>query len=352
MDRAERTGLGLALIGHAALLAALSVSLLSPDMPESAGGAEGMEVELVDAGAAGLEMPAAADALPSGADTPAPAADAAPPPPSAEQIAAQQEAAAARAREAAEAQAAQQATTDAAKRAALATELANRAKTDAAAKEAARKAEADAKLAKQRAEAARAAQAKAEAARKAREAAQKAAALKAAQQKAAADKAAREAAAKKAAADKVAKERAAKEKAARAARGKGTGLKEIKLGGDRNPSAGAGGGAGGGISAAQAQVIVDTSLATAIQPRFRRCAPTGVDTELIITRIKIDLNRDGSVANVAVLGQTGINDSNSPQADLLKSCAIKAVRTAAPFTSLPAQHYDLWKSMTKRLKTK
>ena len=75
MDRAERTGLGLALIGHAALLAALSVSLLSPDMPESAGGAEGMEVELVDAGAAGLEMPAVADALPSGADTPAPAAD-------------------------------------------------------------------------------------------------------------------------------------------------------------------------------------------------------------------------------------------------------------------------------------
>lgn len=347
MDRAERTGLGLALIGHAALLAALSVSLLSPDMPESAGGAEGMEVELVDAGAAGLEMPAAADALPSGEDAPAPAADAAPPPPSAEQIAAQQEAAAARAREAAEAQAAQQAAADAAKRAALATELAKRAKSDAAAKEAARKAEADAKLAKQRAEAARAAQAKAEAARKAREAAQKAAALKAAQQKAAADKAAREAAARKAAADKV-----AKEKAAREARGKGTGLKEIKLGGDRNPSSGAGGGAGGGISAAQAQVIVDTSLATAIQPRFRRCAPTGVDTELIITRIKIDLNRDGSVANVAVLGQTGINDSNSPQADLLKSCAIKAVRTAAPFTSLPAQHYDLWKSMTKRLKTK
>jgi hypothetical protein len=80
MDRAEKAGLGVALVGHAALLAILSLNLMSarPKPPVS----DPMDVMLVDAAAAVSSSPTKAIEAPQAAQAPelGPVEDASPPP--------------------------------------------------------------------------------------------------------------------------------------------------------------------------------------------------------------------------------------------------------------------------------
>lgn len=83
--------------------------------------------------------------------------------------------------------------------------------------------------------------------------------------------------------------------------------------------------------------LIDTQL----KPHWK--PPSGADAELLITRLSVRLNQDGSLASdPEVIGQDGINDSNRAQAKLHADRAIQAVRRAAPF-NLPAAFYDGWK---------
>lgn len=364
MTRSERTGLSLALMGHVALLAALSLSLMNRDrMPDIV--QEPMGVELVDEADLGSGLPSPAPLAGAVPDNqPAPVPDAVPLPSGSTPA----ERAAEAARKRADAQAAEarekaaqeaKAAADAAAKVAAAERAAKQLRDAAAAKAALLKAQAEAKLAKQKADAAKKA---AEARDAAVKAAQAKAAARAAQ--AAKDKAAKDAAARAAqtAKDKAAKDSAAKVAAAKAAAAKaaaekakqqgkgGTGLKDIKLDG-KDTSAGSTPDKGG-LSAGEATKAITISLANAVAPRFQRCAPSGFDTNLIITPITLRINKDGSLAGVDVGAQTGINDNNKTQAGPLKACAIKAAQAAAPFTNLPKDHYNQWANWRMRLKTK
>ena len=56
-----------------------------------------------------------------------------------------------------------------------------------------------------------------------------------------------------------------------------------------------------------------------------------------------ELNADGSLAGrPRVVSQTGITDSNRPQAALHAERAVRAVQLAAPF-DLPEEFYDRWR---------
>lgn len=71
--------------------------------------------------------------------------------------------------------------------------------------------------------------------------------------------------------------------------------------------------------------------------------PTGADAELLVTRLSVRLNRDGSIiGSPEIDGQDGINDSNRAQAKTHGERAIQAVRRAAPFKNLPPEFYDSW----------
>ncbi len=71
--------------------------------------------------------------------------------------------------------------------------------------------------------------------------------------------------------------------------------------------------------------------------------PSGADAELLVTKLSVHLNRDGSIdGEPELLGQEGINDSNRTQAKLHAERAIQAVRRAAPF-NLPPDYYEAWK---------
>ncbi len=80
-----------------------------------------------------------------------------------------------------------------------------------------------------------------------------------------------------------------------------------------------------------------------IKPRWK--SPTGADVDQLVTKLSWDLNPDGSLAGEPrFVSQSGENPSNQSQAKLHRENAIKAVRAAAPF-KLPAEHYALWKSI-------
>ena len=100
-----------------------------------------------------------------------------------------------------------------------------------------------------------------------------------------------------------------------------------------------------GVSAAAMtgaqKASLNSLIYTQIKPHWR--PPSGADAELLITRLSVRLNKDGSLASdPEVITQDGINDSNRAQAKLHADRAIQAVRRAAPF-NLPVQFYDGWK---------
>ena len=73
-------------------------------------------------------------------------------------------------------------------------------------------------------------------------------------------------------------------------------------------------------------------------------APTGADADKLRTTVEARLNPDGTLAGPPrVVNQVGVTDSNRVQAELHKERAIKAVRLAAPFKSLPPKFYEGWK---------
>lgn len=102
----------------------------------------------------------------------------------------------------------------------------------------------------------------------------------------------------------------------------------------------------------EARKAITVSLANEILPQWRKCLPRGFDVQLIETDVDLYLNQDGSLIRVEVVEQRGINDSNKPQAPIVKQCATKAVQLAAPFASLPPDYYSVWKVWPMTLKAR
>lgn len=103
-----------------------------------------------------------------------------------------------------------------------------------------------------------------------------------------------------------------------------------------------------GTPAAQIGASQRSALGAAInrqiKPRWQ--APQGADVELLVTRVRFRLNRDGSLAGAPeVLGTTGQTASNQAQVERHREQAVRAVRLAAPF-DLPDDLYEGWKVVT------
>jgi hypothetical protein len=94
---------------------------------------------------------------------------------------------------------------------------------------------------------------------------------------------------------------------------------------------------------ASAKASIIQGIVRQIRPHWN--APSGVDTELLVTELAFDLDENGRLkGRPRVLRQSGINDSNRPQAALHAERAIRAVQLAAPF-DLPDEYYNAWKSI-------
>ncbi|MGF7150961.1 outer membrane biosynthesis protein TonB [Sphingomonas zeicaulis] len=94
----------------------------------------------------------------------------------------------------------------------------------------------------------------------------------------------------------------------------------------------------------QARQTINAAIGNEIRPYWR--PPSGVDVEKLITKIRFELNEDGSLAGEPqILGQTGKTASNTPQMRLHAENAIRAIKRAAPF-KLPRENYAQWKTWT------
>ena len=103
-------------------------------------------------------------------------------------------------------------------------------------------------------------------------------------------------------------------------------------------------------SGAEVKRSVSTSLASQIRSRVRACAPSGVEINQIETFVTLSLEPSGRLTNVQFNKQTGVNDSNRPQADPLKQCILQSVRSASPFSGLDPEYHNIWKSHALRLR--
>jgi outer membrane biosynthesis protein TonB len=95
---------------------------------------------------------------------------------------------------------------------------------------------------------------------------------------------------------------------------------------------------------ASAKASLFQAVARQLRPKWQ--PPSGPDVEELVTKIRFRLNADGSLAGrPEVVRQSGINDTNRPQASRHAELAIRAVQLAAPF-DLPDEYYEAWKVIT------
>ena len=67
---------------------------------------------------------------------------------------------------------------------------------------------------------------------------------------------------------------------------------------------------------------------------------------------ELELNQDGTLRGTPrLVSQTGITDTNRPQASVHAERAIRAVRLAAPF-NLPTQFYSDWDDVAVDIRSK
>ena len=105
-----------------------------------------------------------------------------------------------------------------------------------------------------------------------------------------------------------------------------------------------------GKPAAEVRRSVTAALASQIKPYLEACAPSGVDIDAMRTFITLNLTSSGALSSVSFNKQTGVNESNRPQAEPLKQCALRAARQASPYRGLDPEYHDVWKSHAMQLK--
>lgn len=103
---------------------------------------------------------------------------------------------------------------------------------------------------------------------------------------------------------------------------------------------------GSGTPSAKTAAQLEASFIQAMFAKLRKYwrAPTGVDAELLKTNLVVTLNRDGTVGSITITSQSGENENNANLKALHAERAANAVRRAAPF-ELPPEHYAIWQSL-------
>jgi hypothetical protein len=108
-----------------------------------------------------------------------------------------------------------------------------------------------------------------------------------------------------------------------------------EAGPSRNPPAQAAG--------PQVQASLIAAISRALRPHLQGKMPVGVDDDKLVTVLRWNLNRDGTLAGpVEFIRQDGRTEANRAQWERHREQAIRAVQLAAPF-DLPDQYYDTWK---------
>ncbi len=94
------------------------------------------------------------------------------------------------------------------------------------------------------------------------------------------------------------------------------------------------------VASAAVQASLGAEIRRQLKPHWK--APTGADVELLRTQVTVTLAPNGAVASIGDVRTSGETPSNRSQVKLHQEQAVRAVRLAAPF-KLPSDFYDAWK---------
>jgi protein TonB len=99
-------------------------------------------------------------------------------------------------------------------------------------------------------------------------------------------------------------------------------------------------------SKASAQVVAswDSSIKSKVLAKMRGCPVSGLDAGSLRATVNFSLTRSGGVEAIEDFSVGGITDANRTQARPFKDCITRAIKLAAPFTGMPPEFYDQWKS--------
>ena len=123
-------------------------------------------------------------------------------------------------------------------------------------------------------------------------------------------------------------------------------LDGIDLGQSRTPPKNpASKGAPAAATAAEVRRSIDVSIKAAVNPRWQRCAISGVDVDQLETEVRFRLTPTGALAGFSSVTTRGQNDSNRFQVPRHQECAKRAIELAAPF-DLPEENYSFWQNYT------
>ena len=100
--------------------------------------------------------------------------------------------------------------------------------------------------------------------------------------------------------------------------------------------------------AAQVSAQLRSSWSSLIGSRVRGpwngCAVKGLEVEQLRAAVRFTLGNDGSVLSIDEPQMSGVTPANQAQVRPFRDCAVRAIKLAAPFTGLPPEFYDEWKS--------
>ena len=100
--------------------------------------------------------------------------------------------------------------------------------------------------------------------------------------------------------------------------------------------------------AAQVSAQQRSSWSSLIGSRVRgpwnSCAVKGLEVEQLRATVRFTLASDGSVLSIDEPQMAGTTPANQAQVRPFRDCAVRAIKLAAPFTGLPPEFYDDWKS--------
>lgn len=97
---------------------------------------------------------------------------------------------------------------------------------------------------------------------------------------------------------------------------------------------------------ASAQTVASWSslIGNKVARPWNACPVSGLDVGKLRATVRFTLDRNGRILSIEPFDVTGVTDANRNQVEPFRKCVNKSLQLAAPFTGLPPEFYDQWKS--------
>ncbi|WP_082698077.1 cell envelope integrity protein TolA [Novosphingobium fuchskuhlense] len=93
----------------------------------------------------------------------------------------------------------------------------------------------------------------------------------------------------------------------------------------------------------QVKAAIRVTINRKVLPPWNSCPVNGVEIEKLRASVTFQLDRGGNITSIAPPVLSGQTPANTPQVSRFTECAVRAIRTAAPF-NLPPESYEFWKT--------